>query len=403
MTLPDPPSSGTVSCILATHEFAPFQGGVATYVQEIASGALRAGIKVEVWTVKSRASGEGVWETDLPPESMAGCPVVRLPSSGRLTPAGILALAWGFAARRRQWHAKPVILLSVGAQMAFFLLHAVGLAAPAHVTCFFHGSEILRFNANPFWRRLAKRFYSRAAGFAVNSFHVEHLLRSSGLVPEDVTIVRAPCACPCWCSRLASEERDGSPAEWRVLTVGRLHPRKGQLEVARALGMLPAELRGRVIYQMVGVGKQSYRDEIEAACREGVVRYEFLGALNDVQLSRAYSAATLYVQASQTLPQSVEGFGISFLEASFYGAAIVAVRSGGVDEAVRDGETGILVAEGDLQAFADAIGCLLRDETTRDHLGAAGRVWAQTFSWEKSARILYDAATTGHGDLSENP
>ena len=98
---------------------------------------------------------------------------------------------------------------------------------------------------------------------------------------------------------------------------------------------------------MVGVGEEAYRREIEAACREGGVRCEFLGALDDAALARVYASATVYAQASRTLPQSVEGFGISFLEASFHGCPVAAYRSGGVEEAVGDGETGLLVPEGD--------------------------------------------------------
>ncbi len=381
------------SCVLATHEFAPFRGGVATYVQEIAWGAQRVGLVMEVWTADFQGRDlAGAGQPLDTSESLWPFPVVRLPSNGRLTPGGLLTLAWGFYRRRKQWRGRPVILLSVGAQMAFFLLGALGLVSAARVTCFFHGSEILRFRRNPFWRVLARRFYARAAGFAVNSFHVEHLLRGSGLLPVSASVVTAPCACPAVFGEVAAERTDPGDGSWRVLTVARLHPRKGQVEVARALAMLPPMQRERVVYQMVGVGEASYRRQIEAECRAGGVRCEWLGALDDPELARVYASATVYAQASRTLAQSVEGFGISFLEASFHGCPVAAFRSGGVDEAVRDGETGLLVPEGDLPALAAAVGHLLGDDALRGRMGAAGRVFARGFSWEKSARVLYDAA-----------
>ncbi len=174
-----------------------------------------------------------------------------------------------------------------------------------------------------------------------------------------------------------------------MLTVARLHPRKGQLEVARALCLLPPEQRARVVYQMVGAGEASYQQQVEDACRAGGVRCEFLGALDDHALSAAYRRATVYAQASLTLPQSVEGFGITFLEASFHGCPVAAYRSGGVDEAVRDGETGLLVPEGDLPALGRRHRSVAgRSRPARTDRCNAGRAFARGFSWHGSARIL---------------
>ena len=140
------------------------------------------------------------------------------------------------------------------------------------------------------------------------------------------------------------------------------------------------------------MGDEAYRREIEAACRGGGVPCEFLGALEDDVLGAVYRRATVYVQASVTLGNSIEGFGISFLEASFHGCPVAAYRSGGVEEAVADGETGLLVPEGDRAALADAVGRLLDDPALRAKFGAAGLEFARGFSWEESARVLCEAA-----------
>ena len=390
----EPAGAGPV--LFVTHEYAPFRGGVATYVRELAAAAARRHDRVEVWTVDYRGrfkgpcapTGGGQDNTD----SCAAVPLVRLPSNGRLTPAGLGRLAWGLWRRRRRWHRSPVVLMSVGAQMVFFLLALVpGLVAARRVVPFFHGSEILRFARSRFWRPLARRFYARAGGFGVTSRHVEGLLRDSKLLPPGAAVTLAPCALPA-----AFVERAGELAavagvpdeEWRVLTVARLHPRKGQLDVARALGRLPGEIRARLVYQLVGVGAEDYRREVAAACRAAGVRVEFLGALDDGALAGVYAGATLYAQASRTLARSVEGFGITFLEASFHGCPVAAYRSGGVGEAVLDGETGLLVAEGDEAALADAIRRLLEDGPLRRRLGQRGRAFALGFRWEDAAEAL---------------
>ena len=127
------------------------------------------------------------------------------------------------------------------------------------------------------------------------------------------------------------------------------------------------------------------------------MRVEFLGALDDGALADAYAGATVYAQASRSLTRSVEGFGITFLEASFHGCPVAAYRSGGVSEAVLDGETGLLVAEGDQSALAAAIQRLLEDPALRARLGEKGRGFALSFRWENAAAALCELARKAGG------
>ena len=276
----------------------------------------------------------------------------------------------------------------------------MGCRTSGKVTCLFHGSEVLRFQRHLFWRWLAKRFYRREAdAFGATTRYVEALLHRSGLLPAGAPIFLAPCALPGAFHVEQPMRDDGHPAPigkagstFRVLTVARLHPRKGQLEVARALALLPEEQRARVVYQMVGVGEESYRRQVATACRDEGVRCEFLGALDDQALSEVYAEATVYAQASRTLPQSVEGFGITFLEAAAHGCPAVAWRAGGVAEAVLDRETGLLVEEGDTGGLAKAMICLLSDPGLRQVLGEKAREHAHGFHWERSAQVLCGAS-----------
>ncbi len=380
-----------------THEFAPFRGGAATYVQEIAAAAAAQDYPVEVWTATycGGGSSSGVRPAHEPKFMFH---VEHLPSNGRLTPAGLAGLMRGLLGFRRLMkggEGTRVVLLSVGAQMAWMLLYAPGWLPARGVTCFFHGSELLRFARQAPWRWLAKRFFARVDGFAVASRYVEDLARRSGLLPAGAEICVAPCACPSVLAAGAGRaiaEAPASGASLRVLTVARLHPRKGQVELARALVLLPADLRQRVIYQMVGTGTEEYRAQIEAVCRAGGVRREFLGNVPDERLGPVYAGCTLYAQASRTLTRSVEGFGISFLEASLHGKPVAAYVSGGIGEAVVDGQTGLLVPEGKPEELAAVIEKLLLDPALRERLGEQGQRYAVSFDWVRSARLLCEFA-----------
>ena len=85
----------------------------------------------------------------------------------------------------------------------------------------------------------------------------------------------------------------------------------------------------------------------------------------------------------------VEGFGIVFLEAAATGKAVVAGRSGGAEEALVDGETGLLVEGREPKAVALAIASLLRAPEVATRMGQAGRLRVeQSFTWaNQTARL----------------
>jgi glycosyltransferase involved in cell wall biosynthesis len=80
-------------------------------------------------------------------------------------------------------------------------------------------------------------------------------------------------------------------------------------------------------------------------------------------------------------PARMEGLGVSLLQAASAGVPIVASRVGGIPEAVRDGENGLLVPPGDIAALRAAIETLLADPERRRRLGAGGQtLMAREFS-----------------------
>ena len=78
----------------------------------------------------------------------------------------------------------------------------------------------------------------------------------------------------------------------------------------------------------------------------------------------------------------VEGLGIVYLEAQASGRPVVVGRSGGAPEAVRDGETGVVVDGDDPAAVGSAVSDLLDDAALRARMGVAGRAWTEAeWAW----------------------
>ncbi len=175
-----------------------------------------------------------------------------------------------------------------------------------------------------------------------------------------------------------------------LLTVARLQWHKGIDTVMKALPAIRAR-HADARYAVVGTGEQLSQFERlaqELGLGENV---RFLGAVPDAELPALYNAADLYVGASRRVELLAEGFGISLVEASACGLAVVGGRSGGVSDAVRDGETGILVDPDDPVAVAAGINELLANPQRRKQLGAAGRKAVERYyNWDRVVRELIE-------------
>jgi phosphatidyl-myo-inositol dimannoside synthase len=377
MTLMTEAPAATSKLIFVTHEFSPFRGGVATFVAEVGQALHKSGEPVEIW-----APDYGIPQTE-----ETGCQVVRLRAGGSLKWSHLTQLSRAMAARRNQLEGATVVLASVGAHMAFMMLAVSGRVKTHSLVSLLHGSEVLRFGPNPIWRVLARRLYRQVDGIVTVSEFSRNLIQRSFLSSFRGTIEIAPLACSSDAMRSATTKKieDGRV---RVFTLARIHPRKGQLDTAQALGRLPAGMRTRVIYQIGGTGDANYLKKVAQTCDELGVAFEYLGEVKPESLADAYAQCDIYAMTSRRLPRSVEGFGIAYLDAGFHGKPVVAYRSGGAEEAVSDGETGLLAPEGDLAALTDAFARLISDAALRERFGAAGQQQAMSRTWTAASRTF---------------
>ena len=172
-----------------------------------------------------------------------------------------------------------------------------------------------------------------------------------------------------------------------ILTISRLVPRKGIDTVIKTIPSLFSEFPQ--IKYMVGGNGPEKQNLIQLAESLNVNQsVQFLGFVPDEELPHLYQDADIFIMLShEENKESIEGFGIVYLEASATALPIIATRSGGIVEAVIDGETGILIPPNDIEACREALSLLLRSPEKRKKLGENGRKRVENeMNWDNTAK-----------------
>ncbi|MDR7098305.1 glycosyltransferase involved in cell wall biosynthesis [Lysobacter niabensis] len=162
-----------------------------------------------------------------------------------------------------------------------------------------------------------------------------------------------------------------------LLFLGKLGEKKGVNDLLRAVAMLVPEF-GEIRLLLGGDGDVMGANQL--ARKLEIVEYvEFLGWVSGQRKQELLEQCAAFV-----LPSYNEGLPMGLLEAMAYGMPVVTTPVGGIPEAVTDGMEGFLVEPGDIDALADRLARLLRDEALRSEMGTAGaRKVSSTFAMER--------------------
>ena len=177
-----------------------------------------------------------------------------------------------------------------------------------------------------------------------------------------------------------------------IVCVSRLVARKGQDVLIEAL---PAVRREVPDASLLIVGRGPYLQTLQGlAEKHGVTEHVvFTGGVPFEELPAHYAAGDVFAMPCRTrrAGMDVEGLGIVYLEASAIGLPVLAGDSGGAPDAVRDGQTGYVVRGRDTAAVARRLSLLLSDTSLRRTMGDAGRAWVdEAWRWDILAARLHE-------------
>jgi phosphatidylinositol alpha-1,6-mannosyltransferase len=368
--------------LIATPDFPLWDGGIATVAFEVARSLTRLGHVVTVMAPLQDA-GDPSFDATLP---FTVCRVRNIKS--RLLRLHYHRYMLGRLVRKQRIELVMAQTWFPCGTAALKALQSVGV--PYTVTV--HGNEILNPKfAKPSWQKLLfDVFKSAARVYCVSrctADKLRQLLPQQPELAEKVEIVFNGVDPQLFMPAVPDRElveRYRLQGKKVILTLARLVERKGQDMVIRALPLL-RERCPEVHYLVCGKGP--YEAELRRlAVGLGVSDLvTFAGFVANEERDKFYNLCAIYAMPSREIPEKgdVEGFGITYLEANACAKPVIGGNSGGISDAIVDGETGLLVDPADPAAVAAGCLHLLNDPEYADQLGSKGRIRVEEqFSWD---------------------
>lgn len=175
-----------------------------------------------------------------------------------------------------------------------------------------------------------------------------------------------------------------------LLSVGRLVSRKGFDMVLKSLPKT-LEVVPNLIYIILGSGPE------EKKLRQNIIDFNLedkvilISKANEEEKIAWLSLSDIFIMPSRQIGNDFEGFGIVYLEANLFGKPVIAGRSGGVEDAVKDELNGLLVDPESEKEISLAIIKLTQDKNLRIRLGKQGRERAlNEFNWKNKIKEFYN-------------
>ena len=170
-----------------------------------------------------------------------------------------------------------------------------------------------------------------------------------------------------------------------IISVGRHISRKKFDLVIKAIKEIDRKYPSFLIeYYLLGEGE--FTPNLKTLTRELDLenKVKFLGFCDTHTRNKFYKLSDLFVMPSSRENDSIEGFGVVFLEANYYKLPVIGSFSGGMIESIINGETGLLVKPNDLDDLIEKILFFYKNEERRKEMGETGyKRIIEEYSWDK--------------------
>ena len=167
----------------------------------------------------------------------------------------------------------------------------------------------------------------------------------------------------------------------RLITVSRFDPRKNHEKVIMAVRNLK-QIYPQIIYTCVGYGDEE--EKLKKLARELTVEDQilFLNNISKNLKNALVSKSDIFVMPSIIHNKSVEGFGISYIEAAQYGIPSIGGKDGGATDAIQHEKTGLICDGNSLDDVYSSIKTMLENKKYVEY-GNLAKQHSKNFHWSK--------------------
>jgi len=242
--------------------------------------------------------------------------------------------------------------------------------------CLVHGNEIITKNSRH--KKRVTSTLNKISHIVCNSNYTKELVKRTGITNQSIICIHPGAQNNINLPEKIIPKLSGSPI---LVTLARLEKRKGHSYVLSAIAKLKNEYP-KILYVIAGSG-----DEL-ANLQEKVKKLDiqknvlFVGNINNDEKNYLFKKTNLMLMPTtdESEQRSIEGFGISYLEAAFYGIPSLASNIGGTPEAVLHEETGLILTN--INDLYSALQNILFDHTKLEKLGQNAKTRAEKhFLW----------------------
>jgi phosphatidyl-myo-inositol dimannoside synthase len=242
--------------------------------------------------------------------------------------------------------------------------------------CLAHGNELII--KKPLKKIRVVSILNKVKHIVTNSNFTVSLIKDIGITNKNVTSIYPGAKNTSHLNQEIIQDIDGQPV---ITTLARLEKRKGHAHILSVVARLKLEYPN-ILYIIAGSGVELENLKKITLELDIVKNVIFLGDINENQKKYVFKNTNLMVMPTldESKKNSIEGFGIVYLEAAYYGIPSIASKVGGTPEAVIHNETGIIIS--DMSELYNSLKELLSNKSKLNELGQKAKLRAENdFTW----------------------
>ena len=246
--------------------------------------------------------------------------------------------------------------------------------------CLIHSKEINHDQGSSLNKRMLAAL-SRATFIIANSNFTKNLIKEKGMTATNIHVIHPGCNYPITVSAEANTKAQQlfGQANPKIITVARLDKRKNHEKILMTIKNLIPKFPN-IKYISIGDGEEKnnlLKLKTELSLNKEV---EFIFNSSEQEKVALLSNADLCFMPSIISKKSVEGFGITFIEAAAYGVGSIGGKDGGQVDAIQHNQTGLICDGNDLSAIYEAIIKFFENNNNKK-FGAAAKEFSKKFNW----------------------